>query len=157
MFLCLHNYIAVSFYSLDNLIQEEIGEMYEYFNKDVSDDITFNEVKIYAETMNNDHIDILLKYALRYCNFDENGLINFNAIFNKLRLAENADDLECLFKIFDENSDSFFNTTELRNVINYVKYWSITTNEASNIIKSVIGYDNHKINYDEFLKIMKNI
>lgn len=131
--------------------------MFKYFNKDVSDDITVNEVKIYVETMKNEHIDTLLKYALRYCNVDENGLINFNTVFNKLRMADNDDDLECLFKIFDENSDSFFNATELRNVINYIMYWSITTNEASDIIKSITGYDNHKINYDEFLEIMKNM
>lgn len=131
--------------------------MFEYFKKDFSDDITINEVKTYIQETKNDKIDVLLNYSLQYCNIDENGIIDFNEIFKKLRLVDNAAELQCLFKIFDENSDGYFNPTELRNVINYVKYWSITTNEASNIIKHVIGYDNYEINYDEFSKILKNI
>lgn len=155
---CLHQlYIAIYFYSLAYSIEKEIEEMFKHLNKAVTDDITFNEVKIYVQETKKDKIDALLNYSLKYCNVDENGIICFNEIFNKIRLVDNAADVECLFKIFDHNSDRFLNAGELRNVINFIMHWNISRKEASCLIKDVIGYKKYKINNEELLRIIKRL
>lgn len=139
------------------MIHNDIEEMFKRLNKEVTEDITFNEVKTYAQETGNDRIDALLNYSLKYCNNDESGIFDFNEVLNRMRLANNVDDFKYLFKIFDHNSDCSFNSSELRNVINFVMFSNISRKDASRIIKEVIGHKKYKISYEEYLEIMRKL
>lgn len=126
-----------------------MSEIFIYYEKDYTNNITIDEVKTYAEEKENKQINEILNYIINYYNDSENAIIDFDAIIFELKDKENADSLKCIFTIFDKNSDGFLDTNEMQEVIKFIEDKNITIEKVSEKMKN-----NGKINYIDFLKII---
>lgn len=131
------------------MVEKIISEIFIYYKKDYTSNITIDEVKTYAEEKKNKQINEVLNYTVNYYNDTENAIIDFDEIISELRDKENDDSLKCIFTIFDKNSDGFLDTNEMQEVIEFIENKSITIEKVSEKMKN-----KGKINYIDFLKII---
>lgn len=139
------------------MIEKILSEVFIYYKKDYIDNITINDVEIYANVTKNKQINELLNFIINFYDGNKNEIIDFEEITIELQDKNNADSMKCVFTIFDKNSDDFLEITELQAVIEYIKDNSIDADEVSKIMKNFKGQNNDKINYTDFLKIIKII
>ncbi|TPP58233.1 Calmodulin/ calcium-binding protein/ EF-Hand superfamily protein [Fasciola gigantica] len=103
--------------------------------------------------------DAEVREMIRKVDFDNSGTINFpefmSMMVQKKRHAETDANLRIAFQFFDRNGDGYISPEELRSVLHKYR-GNLDNNETEAIIKTVDTDRDGKLNYEEFLTLLRN-
>ena len=145
---------------VENLTDETINQfhyLFDLFDKDSSGTITTKELGTVMRNLGQNPSEEELKQLIREVDLNGDGTIDFKEFLclmvKKMDDSDIDQELQDAFKFFDGDKDGYITSLELRNAMNNLGD-EYTPEEAEEMIKEGDLYNDGKISFDEFMKIV---
>jgi len=133
-------------------------EAFNLFDQDGDGKVTTQELGEVMKNLGQNPTDEELRDMINELDRDGNGTVEFNEflahITAKQTEADDEDEMQQAFKVFDKDGNGFIAPDELRQVMSSLGE-SLTDEEVEEMIKEADTDGDGQINYMEFVKMMK--
>mmetsp|Transcript_33293 Transcript_33293/g.88388 ORF Transcript_33293/g.88388 Transcript_33293/m.88388 type:complete len:149 (+) Transcript_33293:72-518(+) len=144
----------------DQLIQEQLQEFEDTFNlfdQDGDGKLSIKELGSMLNALGQNPSEQSVRKMIQGFDHDD-GKVDFpdwlSLMARKIKHSDTEDELIEAFKVFDRNGDGFISPDELRtSMVNLGE--KLLNSEVDEMIKEADADNDNKINYDEFVQMMK--
>ncbi len=134
----------------------ELQKTFSFYDADGDGEINKKDLKKVLNKMGSQASEQELDEIMNNADYNGNGAIDFPEFVNIVLHPEKGtdDDYKQLFKMFDKDGDGFIDVAELQEGM--IKMGEdFSRDEIKNIILSVDSDKNQKLDYNEFLELIK--
>merc|ERR1711953_381022 len=144
--------------SLDQLLNAELREAFDEFDKDGSGSISTKELLGVMRSMGQNPTEDEVLELVMEVDLNGDGTIDFPEFLQMMKKKsseqDQLDDLKEAFRMFDTNKDGFIDLNELKKVTSLIGT-SLTTADLYKFMAEADKDGNGKIDYNEFVAMMK--
>lgn len=147
---------------VDKLNEELIAEYkasFDLIDRDLDGQITIKEIENIMKALGEDYNQVEIQEMIEEIDIDGNKALDFKEFVGLMtRTVKDIDlDDELLeaYKVFDKDGNGYITLDELKETI-YLINNQITEEEVKEMLNEVDEDKDGKINFDDFMKIMKN-
>ena len=142
---------------------DELKEAFNLFDKDHDGTITLEELSGVLQALGIKPVADELQIMMNSVDLDQNGVIDFGEFCELMRTHLYAegdepnedDELTEAFRVFDTNGDGYISEEELKQALLNLGE-QLTGSELKDMIKAADKDGNGKIDYAEFVAMMRN-
>ncbi|XP_023321690.1 neo-calmodulin [Eurytemora carolleeae] len=143
---------------MDELMNAEFKEAFDEFDKDGSGSISTKELLGVMRSMGQNPTEDEVLELVMEVDLNGDGTIDFQEFLQMMKKKsseeDQMEDLREAFRMFDRNKDGFIDLVELRKVTSIMGA-TLSTTEIQEFMKEADKDGNGKIDYDEFVNMMK--
>ena len=129
----------------DEHVENEIKEIFDYFDKDGSGEIDSDELKDCLKCLGENVVDEEVNDMIAAMDIDGDGTISFVEFLKEMKKRYGKRDVQ--------DSSSFITKEGVMHVMNTIFKENMTIDEAEDMIK-VVGGDKGYVTFEEFRKVM---
>ena len=141
----------------ESQVEEEIKEIFDYFDQDGSGSIDSNELKECLKCLGENVVDEEINDMIAAMDVDGDGTINYIEFVIEMKKRYGKRDVEkelnAVFNRFVQDSSSFITKEGVLHVMKTIFKEDMTIEEAEDMIR-VVGGDKGYVTYEEFKKVM---
>jgi len=143
---------------MDELMNAEFKEAFDEFDKDGSGSISTKELLGVMRSMGQNPTEDEVLELVMEVDLNGDGTIDFQEFLQMMKKksseADQMEDLRDAFRMFDRNKDGYIDLIELRKVTSLMGA-TLSSSEIQEFMKEADKDGNGKIDYDEFVNMMK--
>jgi Ca2+-binding EF-hand superfamily protein len=138
-------------------IEQEIKEIFDYFDQDHSGSIDAEELKNCLKCLGENVVDEEVNDMIAAMDKDNSGTIDYREFLSEMKKRYEKRDVEkelkAVYERFVENNQAFITKEGILKVMNEIFKEGMTSEDADDMIK-VVGGDKGYVTYEEFKKVM---
>jgi Ca2+-binding EF-hand superfamily protein len=143
----------------ENQVEQEIKEIFDYFDQDGSGSIDLEELKECLKCLGENFVDEEINDMIAAMDVDGDGTINYTEFLKEMRKRYGKRDIEkelqAVYSRFVQDSSSFITKEGVLHVMNTIFKEGMNLDEAEDMIK-LVGGDKGYVTFEEFKNVMLN-
>ena len=141
----------------DETIEQEIKEIFDYFDQDHSGSIDSDELKNCLKCLGENVVDEEVNDMIAAMDKDNSGTIDYREFLSEMKKRYEKRDVEkelkAVYDRFVENNQAFITKEGILKVMNEIFREGMSLEDADDMVK-VVGGDKGYVTYEEFKKVM---